>query len=99
RARRNRATNLMRALFHGKLSSNVRSSERMSVIVRSPFGLATESLIAPNRSGVAKEYFRFDALRAMGPRRPLDSRKSAPQRIVPQDRVSGRPLDVPGYHH
>src|SRR5262249_34635167 len=36
----------MRALFHGKLSSNVRSSERMSVIVRSPFSLATESLIA-----------------------------------------------------
>jgi hypothetical protein len=34
---RNRATNLMRALFQGKLSSNVRSSERMSVIVRSPF--------------------------------------------------------------
>jgi hypothetical protein len=31
---------------HRRLTSNVRSSERMSVIVRSPFSLATESLIA-----------------------------------------------------
>jgi hypothetical protein len=37
-----RVTNLMKARFHGSLSSNVCSSERIPLIVRSPFSLADQ---------------------------------------------------------